>query len=82
MTGVKDKLSGRQYIIPGLNSHGKPVNVYASNEKDGQIHLILAGKEAWVNTNDLIDALGLLKYGDEYMAKLKHAKHAKRANNV
>ena len=81
MTPVKDKLSGRQYVLRGKDSNGKDASIYISNEVDRKLHLNLEGKELFVDTNTLIDIIGLLKFGDAYQASLdriKEARHAKR----
>lgn len=81
MTPVKDKLSGRQYVLRGKDSNGKDASIYLSNEVDKKVHLNLEGKELFVDTNKLIDIIGLLKFGDAYQASLdrvKEARHAKR----
>ena len=81
MTPVKDKLSGRQYVLRGKDSNGKDASIYLSNEVDRKVHLNLGGKELFVDTNKLIDIIGLLKFGDAYQASLdrvKEARHAKR----
>ena len=81
MTPVKDKLSGRQYVLRGKDSNGKDASIYRSNEVDRKLHLNLEGKELFVDTNKLIDIIGLLKFGDAYQASLdrvKEARHAKR----
>ena len=81
MTPVKDKLSGRQYVLRGKDSNGKDASIYISNEVDRKLHLNLEGKELFVDTNKLIDIIGLLKFGDAYQASLdrvKEARHAKR----
>ena len=81
MTPVKDKLSGRQYVLRGKDSNGKDASIYLSNEVDRKLHLNLEGKELFVDTNKLIDIIGLLKFGDAYQASLdrvKEARHAKR----
>ena len=80
MTPVKDQLSGRQYILHGKDPNGKDVKIYLSNEVDGLLHMNFSGKEIWVKPNDLLDIIGLLKFGDAYQASLdriKEAKHAK-----
>lgn len=83
MTKVKDKLSGRQVGLTGVNQKGQPRTLYLSNEADYDqlIHLNLEGKELFVSFNELIDAIGYVWYGPEYMNQLKHAKHAERDNN-
>ena len=81
MTPVKDKLSGRQYVLRGKDSNGKDASIYLSNEVDKKLHLNIEGKELFVDTNKLIDIIGLLKFGDAYQASLdrvKEARHAKR----
>lgn len=82
MNKVKDKLTGRQYEIHGVNENGKPVTVYASNEVDGILHLTMmesgTRRQAFLDLNEMIECLGLLKYGDEFMDALRKAKHAKK----
>lgn len=81
MTPVKDKLSGRQYALRGKDSNGKDASVYLSNEVDKKVHLNLGGNELFVDTNELINIIGLLKFGDAYQASLDKAKEAKHAKH-
>lgn len=78
---TKDILSARQYALAGTGANGRNAFVYISNEVDGLLHMNFGGKEIWVKPNDLLDIIGLLKFGDVYQASLdrvKEAKHAKR----
>ena len=81
MTPVKDKLSGRQYMLPGIDNHGRESVMYISNEVDGILHINLGGKELFVDTNKLLDIIGLLKFGDAYQASLDRVKEAKHAKH-
>ena len=81
MTPVKDKLSGRQYVLRGKDSNGKDASIYLSNEVGRKLHINVGGKELFVETDRMIDVIARLKFGDAYQASLdriKEAKHAKQ----
>lgn len=81
MTPVKDKLSGRQYVLEGLDSDGRTVYMYLSNEVTGRLHVNLNGKEFWVNPDKLLDIIGFLKFGEKYDLALRRNKEAKHAKH-
>ena len=81
MTAVKDKLTGRQYQVHGVNEKGQPRSMYMSNEVEGLTHINLGGKEIYVDSNTLIEVVGLLKNGDDFMERLNKARHKRETDH-
>lgn len=60
---VKTKLSARSYTLQAHDNHGKPIIINLSNEVTGKIHYV-GNKEAYIETNTLIQALSELKFSE------------------
>lgn len=75
---VKDKLTGRKVSVFGINEKGQPRTMYMTDEVPHLIHINLAGKELYVEGNELLDGIGKVLYGEEYVERLNNARHVKK----
>lgn len=71
MTPVKNELSGRQYKLKANN--GRDI-LYLSNEVKDKINITIGSSKYFVGTNELIDIIAKLKFGDRAIPEAKHAK--------
>ena len=71
MTPVKSELSGRQYKLKANNGRD---TLYLSNEVKDKTNITIGTSKYFVNTNELIDIIAKLKFGDKAIPEAKHAK--------